>query len=51
MGLSACKSDKIPIIFFEAIDITDNGCYSTNRTKSVEEDAVDAVSSINMQET
>ena len=34
--------------FEQAIDIVNNGCYSTNRTKSVKEDTVDAVSSINM---
>ena len=31
-----------------SIDIIRNKCYSTNRTKSIEEDTAMAVSSINM---
>ena len=43
-----CKIDLYRRFFVKSIDIIRNECYSTNRTKSVEEDTAMAVSSINM---
>lgn len=47
-SILSCKIDLYRRFFVKSIDIIGNGCYSTNRTKSVEEDTAMAVSSINM---
>lgn len=47
-SILSCKIDLYRRFFVKSIDIIRNECYSTNRTKSVEEDTAMAVSSINM---
>ena len=47
-SILSCKIYLYRRFFVKSIDIIRNECYSTNRTKSVEEDTAMAVSSINM---
>ena len=47
-SIVSCKIDLYRRFFVKSIDIIRNECYSTNRTKSIEEDTAMAVSSINM---